>query len=349
MPAPLPDEFVTGHIGRFFLLNKIVFSQRPMSELAKLAGAAPRQMNHLEVMAQLCKVTVEQYAYHHTLAPFYLAVHGNRAVSWINAPPSLRQLMISARKGTRQSVRYCPECAAEDQGFFGFSYWRRSHQLPCVTWCVKHCCALLLASADTPLHHLPEELVRNVKASFSATTSMVECPVARRYEIICAAFLQRNESISTRSMTHLLQSQAMRKQLRCRVGVINGQHLDDLALRETNNVWLGEYFPDVLTKGSSSSLCRTYSSLKAYATQYYALALALLFDDTDEAMFALNSSPWHESKSTVEIPSASKAMADFLAGIPLLKAIQQNKTRMEDFERLLHATLRNVQIPIPQN
>lgn len=340
MPAPLPDEFVTGHAGRLFILNKIPRTRRSLSQLRVLTGQAPG-MNYLEVMAKLSQITTEQYAYSHTLAPFYLAVHSKRAVSWKTAPPSRRQLMISARKGTATAVRLCPKCVEEDKNFWGYSYWRRSHQFPGVTWCSKHQCALRLAPASAPLLHLPEEVIAE-----GASSNSTDCEVAKRYGAICADFLQRDASVSTRAMTQLLQEQAERKLIRSRAGLIKAEHLDDIARLQCDPVWLREHFPDVFTKERSSSLCRTYSSVTvAYGTQYYALALALLFDYPDEAMLPLCSAQARISLVDTAAP-LSRAMKDLCAGMPLLKAMQQHGAQMEDLERLLRVSFSGAQQPL---
>lgn len=340
MLTPLPDEFITGHAGRIFILNKIPRTQRSLSHLRVFTEQAPG-MNYLEILAKLSLITTEQYAYSHTLAPFYLAVHSKRAVSWKSAPPSRHQLMIFASKGATKSTRFCPDCVKEDKDFWGYSYWRRSHQLPGVTWCSKHQCTLYLAAESAPLLHLPENLLAK-GTSYNST----ECEVAKRYGVICADFLQRDVSVSTRTMTQLLQEQAERKQVRSRKGLIKSLHLDDIARLKCDPAWLKEYFPDVLTKERSSSLCRTYSSLEGnYGTQHYALALALLFDSPDEAMLPLSAAHTKISISDAK-KSLSKALKDLCAGMPLMKAMQQNGAQMEDLEWLLRTSFSGAQQPL---
>lgn len=344
MPAPLPDEFVTGHAGRLFLLNKISDTQRSISTVSALAGNKPGQMKYLEVMAQLSRTTVEQYAFCHTLAPFYLAVHSKRAISWKSAPPSRAQIVMSARRGASQSVNFCPECAEEDRDFWGYSYWRRSHQFPGLTWCSKHHCALHRSGGNAPLQHLPEDLIHT-----GAADEIPECEISKRYGVICADLMQRDVSVSTHRLTQLLQAQAGRKGVRVRLGVINESHLDDLARLKCDSRWINQYFPDVFTKGRSSSLCRTYSSVSvAYGSQYYALALALLFDNADEASLALSLPPDRTGSAEQKTP-LSNAMTDFLGGVPLLKAIHHHGAEMDDLERWLRATFSHAQPPVSIN
>lgn len=61
------------------------------------------------------------------------------------------------------TARLCPDCVKEDRRFRGFTYWRRSHQVPGVDWCFKHNQILLENEAESPFSSSPESALKSGK------------------------------------------------------------------------------------------------------------------------------------------------------------------------------------------
>lgn len=344
IPSPLPDELASGHIGRTFILSGIPEQKRNLRGLPLLAGYGSGGRLHLERLAQLSRISFGQYIYRHTLAPFFLVVQARQQIDWGSEPTNWWPLMISARKGVTRIVRFCPRCAEKDVEVLGFSYWRRTHQLPGVSWCVKHLSALCSTEANNSMCQLPDALIAEGKVD-SRAKEFIDNPVLRRYGEICAGLLTRCSSISTTQITQVIQKQARLLNLRSRPGVMGSSHLDKIAIEQTNEAWLKEHFPDVFTRGSASSICRTYSSTDlALTTQSYALALALLFDQTNDALQTLNredlSSPVSLFGSHLE---AKEAISDFMAGLSLTQVVDKYGLRVGAVEELLRTVIRHAQ------
>jgi len=182
-----------------------------------------------------------------------------------------------------------------------------------------------------------------------------ENPTIKRYGEICLEFLGRERSISTIQIVSCLQQRARQLHIRSRAGVV-GVHLHDIARNQAGGFWLNTHFPDIESKGSSSSLCRTYSSQKvAYATTYYALALALLYHSADEAFSDLDS---HAGLSNVMIFDAPKhslsdknilgetrtlqrALNGFLRGMPVDQACNKFGAERHALESILRAAAKH--------
>lgn len=353
VPEPLPDELSAGHLGRVYKINGIQKGDRA-STIHKLVGDEGRA--YTETLASLAGLSFSHYLHHHTLLPFYRAIQVRESDPW----KPLNEKFVARASGHRANplgAMICPRCIDEDVSFWGFSYWRRSHQLPGICTCPKHQIALLRTSSSSPMKLLPQESLEKAEAlSPELHISAIENPTIRRYGEICQEFLGRERSISTTQMVSCLQQRARQLQIRSRAGVI-GLHLHDMAKRQANGEWLTAHFPDIEKKGSSSSLSRTYTSQKiAYATTYYALALALLYDTTDEAFYdleahgelnqaiPLQSPPQanHSSPDNENSGNLQRALSDFLQGMPVDQACRQYGTERHALERVLRVATKQV-------
>ena len=354
IPAPLPDELALGHLGRIYVLNGVEKSHRTAKQVHKYAQPARRTsggMHYIETLASLVGQTCSHYLFHYSLLPFYRAVQVGETKSWIEDYGSLFGAKCSASRASVYGTRVCPRCIEEDVAFWGFSYWRRSHQLPGINWCHKHHCSLRKCHSDAPIRSLPQDVSASADAFDPAiSTFAMQDPTIHRYSEICMEFLGRKHPLSTDQMVNCLQQRARKLQLRSRAG-ITGRHLHDMAMQQVNGEWLLAYFPDIFTKNSSSSLTRTYSSKTvAYSTTYYALALALLYGSLDEAFTDLNavaeldiafgadSFPPHRDEE--ETTPLQRATSNFLQGMPVSQACSESGVERGVFEGLLRSAAR---------
>lgn len=287
VPEPLPDELAAGHLGRVYAINGIRQSDRETRTIHKLVG--DDGCAYQETLASLTGLPISHYLFHHTLLPFFRAVQVGEPFSW-RAVDQEFTVRASGHRANQLGAKVCPNCIDEDISFWGFSYWRRTHQLPGVCTCPKHQTGLLRTKPSSPMKLLPQKALDSAEVLSPELYQLAtENPTIKRYGEICLEFLGRERSISTIQIVSCLQQRARQLHIRSHAGVV-GVHLHDIARNQAGGFWLNAHFPDIESKGSSSSLCRTYSSRKiAYATTYYALALALLYHSTDEAFSDLDS------------------------------------------------------------
>lgn len=353
VPEPLPDELAAGHLGRVYAINGIRQSDRETRTIHKLIG--DDGCAYPETLASLTRLPISHYLFHHTLLPFFRAVQVGEPLSW-RAVDQEFTVRASGHRANQLGAKVCPNCIDEDISFWGFSYWRRTHQLPGICTCPKHQIGLLRTNPSFPMKFLPQEALNSAEALsselYQATTENL---TIKRYAEICLEFLCRERSISTIQMVSCLQQRARQLHIRSHAGVV-GVHLHDIAKNQAGGPWLSTHFPDIERKGSSSSLCRTYSSQKiAYATTYYALALALLYHSADDALSDLDSHA--ESSKPMIIDGAShsirhevtvrlhgtlqQALTGFLQGMPVEEACKEFGAERNALESILRAATKH--------
>jgi hypothetical protein len=112
-------------------------------------------------------------------------------------------------------------------------------------------------------------------------------PVISRYEEMCSFFAMRARPFEMEAVSRLIRDRA---QETCRSSPTQVLRLSTMALEQVRGPWLVSQFPGLHERrtGYVDSLDRTLGKPKVpLATQYYALALALLFPTADEAMRSL--------------------------------------------------------------
>ena len=75
------------------------------------------------------------------IAPFMLRANASRYVGLLSKYHNHSRILAHAELMI-QSLNLCPQCQADDIQANGFFYYRRAHQMPGVTVCHKHGCAL---------------------------------------------------------------------------------------------------------------------------------------------------------------------------------------------------------------
>lgn len=168
MPRPLyPDEWISGYRGHLTYIygDPTVLGhsidptpggngKKPHPN-AKNQAVAPRgeatltslvlgRLPFVSQAAAVAQMDVQDVIWLHSLAPFHLLLKPEqRAVNdgaggHVRMSPYGTEIM----KIARPHGFICAHCIQEDLGFWGGSYWRRSHQLPGTYFCGKHGTAL---------------------------------------------------------------------------------------------------------------------------------------------------------------------------------------------------------------
>lgn len=305
IPALLPDELAWGYLCRVGRLNKLkslqdIYDLISGTSSLKASNEAPGSMVH--VLAALAGATPDSIITGHTLLPFARAVRAAGAcLSHKDADDHIGRAALTFPFRQTAKLQLCPACVTEDIDFHGVSYWRRAHQLRGLVFCTKHACGL--KSVQTKRWDvLPEHLADEAE---TVEPDMVEhalsSPVIRRYEEICSFFAMRARPFAMEPVSRLIQDRAQKT---CPPFPTQARRMSTMALEQVGGPWLMSQFPGLHERrtGYVDSLDRTLGKPKVpLATQYYALALALLFPTADEAMMCLLKM---ESQGTTEIASS---------------------------------------------
>lgn len=286
VPAILPDELAHGYVGRIRAVNALPHfnSAIALAETIFLNGAqAPSKARRAYATAKAAGVTLEQFCQQHTLMPF-LRVTTNISPDLVHgAPEGITLLEKSAFRLASKWRMACPNCIHEDILFWGFSYWRRRHQLPGVLWCDKHRVGLI--AIDQEFDVCP--WIPSGSPGTHTLDILADClenPVINRYVEIVSGFLELRRPLSFSEAAKKLSLRAQEKGIRVSA---QGRRpvLSDVALNSVPTIWLSTLCPGVETKKPGErfpAIDRVL--LHEGLPQARALALALMFDSAEEAL-----------------------------------------------------------------
>ncbi|MES1938442.1 TniQ family protein [Salinisphaera hydrothermalis] len=155
MPRCVPEELVSGTIGRAVVLNGRPRKQI-LAAIAGESGATIRSGTIIGALADAFGLERDPLIRRHTNAPF-LARFGSTQRSGTEQARLLSHAAHSLTSPTG-AHRFCSHCVAEDLAWYGFAFWRRAHQLPGMDACLKHLTPLVrtrCSPMDGPPDHAP--------------------------------------------------------------------------------------------------------------------------------------------------------------------------------------------------
>lgn len=348
LPSVMPDEFSRSLISRMCILNGVYAPDALMPDLASLFGPssnAGHKPTWTDLLASANRITPQAFHARHTLLPFRRAI---RPVADCTPFGSVRDPAEAAAHLSclaRQPLRLCPECATEDTRFWGFSYWRRSHQLYGTVLCQKHQVGLHEVTASS-WRTLPHDSISASKAiDVAIIRSAMRNPVVQRYAEISAGLAERTQPVSTAWMVQVLKQ---RLQSHHTASGRTARRLTAIATDMIHGPWQKRFFPELdVVGGQLNGLDRTCSSVRlGYSTQFYSLALAVLFDCPDNAMNEVNSTvmdtfmkqsiPLSKGQDTrpIGLPAAAQS---FFGGATITDAARSHGIETSQLEELLRS------------
>ena len=293
LPNVMPDELARSLVTRICVLNGVGGLDTLVQDMASLFAPPPALGPPVwcDMLASANRVTPQAFHAAHTLLPFRRAVRP--AEDCVAFGLVRDQIEISAHSAfldrpAKHPLQLCPECTKEDLNFWGFSYWRRSHQLPGSTLCQKHLIGLHKAHNTNWLTLPHDTLSSSTPIDACITKSAKRNPVIQRYTEISIGLAERTQPVSTAWMVHVLKR---RFHSHIEESGRSTRRLSNIAADMIRGSWQQHFFPQLDARGTGlNSLDRTCSSIRlAYSTPFYALALAVLFENADDAMNEVNS------------------------------------------------------------
>lgn len=309
----MPDEFILGYLGRIGEVNGI----RSGSDLRKALRQwyGQRQQSSpdntlIEHLAFASGTDTYHFACYHTLIPICRAVSSYLNDRKHGDPDNFGLLSAHAPRLLRNDIQICPDCIQEDIEYLGYSFWRRSHQLPGIDWCLKHSSALRsVAGKQSDLLKQPSVVLKNLEEDerrLDQTTE--ENPIISRYAELVQVVLDFKSPIAPEAISLLLAEKARQKGLRI---TPEGSRtvLSDLMSEQLPSAWMNKHFPLLLQKKKGEFLyeydgvCKR--SGKAHVSTSYILATAMLIHTVQEGqkllLDALQAPPYNKkSNSTVK-------------------------------------------------
>jgi hypothetical protein len=277
---PMPDEFCRGHIGRLRQLNFFNSSAAYLKSISSLYRESHGAARPLEAVASLNNIPVHSYLLLHTLLPITnLIIRADELdpiMTWSSYIVSAHGLSKNHRGGY-----FCDQCVREDIDFWGYSYWRRSHQILGMRCCEKHNLhPLRYASSIATFDHSPHFWSGDIKikASIYANQYRESSPI-QRYGAACQSLLDNHVAWDIKHV---------RTQLEKRLKIPEFENLFNKTHRASLSKILLERYPPQFLNGMISSFisnCDDYkyplidffTSKKFNSDTPYLLIFLLLF------------------------------------------------------------------------
>lgn len=170
LPEALPDETLYSLLARIAHVNGcddhldifvMLFGQKRPASIVRTADGLDRFCDATNGVYGTLEKILQKFTH------YPLEVHLNVAVSKDNLPGSGKSIWLNGGcydySGNPSRVwRECPQCRRGDEVKLGFSYWRRSHQLPTSVCCPVHGDILVLKNLPGQMLHerfwLPHEV-----------------------------------------------------------------------------------------------------------------------------------------------------------------------------------------------
>lgn len=290
--VPRPDELLQGWQGRMRAINCLpddVKIDQLIGEMARQQNASiSAETDFAHCAGIILGMSRESLLQNHTLTPFFNALEGLKP----NKPgsKSLRHRQAFERKAPfrlgGKLLRYCLQCAEEDITSLGYSYWRRSHQLPGAIWCSKHGSQLVSTSQHDAFKQCPHQISDSFIDERVYALTQVQAEILKRYSKIACEILSQAPVIDSLAASEVLGRQAKAGNFRIsrpgkRTTISN--HL----IRLLPIWWLTETSPRVHwipDKYISTIDGVCIPGVTRYTTATLSLLAALFYSDTNEAI-----------------------------------------------------------------
>ena len=276
LPSIMPDEFFLGYLGRFSICNDLGNKDQTNDHLKRLFKELDPDQSDIPLamkLAQMLSISPKLFVKNHMLIRFIrsskLMLKEDHHIDVIHA--------IGNRMIYRNAY-FCEACVKEDKGYWGFSYYRKSHQLPGVDTCSKHDEALCMSTGNDPFHTFPDAQLNNktfIKSDISSEEKMN--PYRLKFEQLVDDFMDIDFVINHKALTQLLFKNlkaldAESKQENTSRKVFN------LIAEKYPSTWIKTKFPliyEKIQKNSPSQTARFYPS-RSLSTIQILLGIPLL-------------------------------------------------------------------------
>lgn len=156
-----PDELLNGYLGRVAWANCSGTADRPLRRQLAEQGVEAEGLHPVEMVAISHAIDVERLICGHTYWALLNCAGSGSLAQQIDQGLRGSKLNIFSRR-SRRGAWLCTSCVEEDLEFWGFSYWRRRHQIPGLYYCDKHVAPLGVVyekkALSRPPHHWLESI-----------------------------------------------------------------------------------------------------------------------------------------------------------------------------------------------
>jgi len=293
----MQDELSIGHENRFAWVNNCRSSKEVTSLISGTLAEQGYEASAFPKLHQLALVSNKapiDYVHQHSMLAV-LRVAAKRGLDTPHGADNAHAFVRRLEMRTQRSGAYCCiECIKEDLQDRSFSWYRRKHHLVGVDWCLIHGCSLSKIDSPDPFSKLPHIWLSEDKlvAVNACEPNLPEEGFLRRYVEIATKLLDRERPFQVENITRCLAKRAKHHNLR--IGRSGQRPLISDRLFEMAPIdWLTQHLPGCSTKIPMVYFNRidslALSKNQPGVGDAYSMAIAVLYESVDEALFDLSS------------------------------------------------------------
>lgn len=289
---PFPDEHVLGWLGRIRFFNHYPSIEHVIGEIKKQlcvdgknGKVLPVDTPQLILFANFVEMNSYEFAMKHSMVSYARAFDFDNFGASIWNKKAVHFVRLHGMRAGKKGAWFCPVCVEEDIKYCGVPFWRRKHQIPAVDWCLKHGEQLLGFTDESAFENLPPVKISPDVAIVSGGGNFKNLnSVIKRYMQIAIWLLERERPIDFRLVRWMLAHKAnesglfdnatARFSVEKLIDCLNPDH------------WMS-FFVSKIGNFELNSVLRKQTSQRS--TSLYAIALAVLYESTEEALHCLNS------------------------------------------------------------
>jgi hypothetical protein len=288
--TPLDEEFADGHIGRLCLINRfkspeVLRANLRRTHMTSVMRSRPASL--YAMVAERSGMELNDYLLKHTLLPLKVTDDNGQSV-FESAEDGSEGYQKWWLPRERRDAHFCPACAEGDIRRLGFPYWRRSHQIPGVEYCIEHDCPLISGIGAPPFLDIPRErraVKRIVESKLQEVDQFNE--VTKRYGQIASLFMQGTHRV----LATVADTSIRRISMELNSNAVGSQAKSNLTSRlkvSFPHAWLQVYCPELLRSDRMPSIFLGNGRCTATVScgQIYSMVLAIAFENAEDAMKA---------------------------------------------------------------
>jgi TniQ len=297
-PAPMPEELDRGYLGRVMRINGLRCERRTCDYMYGMFGLEKNPSHKRAILHGLSLVAgqpLEDFAQHHLLLPIRIEME----LDYPDRPHDIQLSSLLLSDGcltrTRPGAYSCRACVSEDERLYGFSFWRRDHQIPGQWWCKNHCEPLQFDENAKAFYDSPSLSEANAqRVPKRIVTEARSNPNILKFLDVIACLINMPAVINPYTV-----SKAFRVQAR-KFGIFEFYlfppkiSLSTLGADAFPFQWLKTAFPNIFDETKNHGYARFDRVLdqpgRCYSLWLFFLAACVLFQDSDEAVFNLTNS-----------------------------------------------------------
>jgi hypothetical protein len=293
--SPLPDELERSFLGRLRRLNGLQTEKEIINLLtlwADIKVPLRRDGCTLELLGLAAHMDLPTFVRKHTTLPLRRAITLNRT-NVHGSPENQSMLRLTGMRLTRPAAYFCADCIEFDHENIGMSYWRRDHQIPGVSSCANHRCALRYVDDLKSFLAAPSDFLRksDIVNSNLARSERQNAKI-QNFLKMSRALINLEKPIHTNNAYAALREKALIHGWRALLVKNEKSFLSDFILKNFPNEWLLTVLPFFSEKIIGDPLKKVdgvlYSATTVLSVTPYVFAFSLFFESVDEAFESMN-------------------------------------------------------------